>query len=236
MTRLLPLLALLHLSISPATAALGEADETPWYRVELLVFSQPQADLNSEYWPVGLPAGFSENAIQLSDVPGRAGDVQLLPAQALQLPVNRALMQRQGYRTLFHRAWQQPLRPRDQARAIRISGGQRFANDRRELDGEIHLNIARYLHLQTNLFFTLRTPPGWQSPYLPSPAPLAANDAAADERLNPVSASTPESGDAGLLTVQMQQSRRMRGSQLHYLDHPLFGLMIKLTPMDAAPR
>ena len=28
----------------------------------------------------------------------------------------------------------------------------------------------------------------------------------------------------------MQQSRRMRSGELHYLDHPVFGLAIKVTP------
>ena len=32
--------------------------------------------------------------------------------------------------------------------------------------------------------------------------------------------------------VLMQQSRRMRSNELHYLDHPLLGVVVKLTPLD----
>ena len=30
--------------------------------------------------------------------------------------------------------------------------------------------------------------------------------------------------------VQIDQKRRMRGEELHYLDHPLFGLLLRMTP------
>jgi hypothetical protein len=32
--------------------------------------------------------------------------------------------------------------------------------------------------------------------------------------------------------VQMQQSRRMRSEEVHYLDHPLLGVVVKLTPLE----
>ena len=31
--------------------------------------------------------------------------------------------------------------------------------------------------------------------------------------------------------VALKQKRRMRSTEVHYLDHPLFGLVIKLTPL-----
>ena len=30
--------------------------------------------------------------------------------------------------------------------------------------------------------------------------------------------------------VRINQNRRMRSEELHYLDHPLFGLLVRLTP------
>ncbi|HEY7775420.1 MAG TPA: CsiV family protein [Kineobactrum sp.] len=32
--------------------------------------------------------------------------------------------------------------------------------------------------------------------------------------------------------VLLQQQRRMRSNEVHYIDHPLFGVIIKLTPLD----
>ncbi len=34
-------------------------------------------------------------------------------------------------------------------------------------------------------------------------------------------------------TVVIDESRRMRSNELHYLDHPLFGMVIKVTPYEA---
>lgn len=33
-------------------------------------------------------------------------------------------------------------------------------------------------------------------------------------------------------TVQLKQSRRMRSNELHYLDHPLLGLVVRITPYE----
>ncbi len=33
--------------------------------------------------------------------------------------------------------------------------------------------------------------------------------------------------------VPMRQSRRMRSNEVHYLDHPLLGVVIKFTPVTA---
>ncbi|MBV1881020.1 MAG: peptidoglycan binding protein CsiV [Pseudomonadales bacterium] len=33
-------------------------------------------------------------------------------------------------------------------------------------------------------------------------------------------------------TVQLKQSRRMRSKELHYLDHPLFGIVVKVIPYE----
>jgi hypothetical protein len=40
----------------------------------------------------------------------------------------------------------------------------------------------------------------------------------------------PVQPPARYLTVQLNQPRRMRSGELHYLDHPLFGLLIRITP------
>lgn len=37
-------------------------------------------------------------------------------------------------------------------------------------------------------------------------------------------------------TATMRQSRRMRSNELHYIDHPLMGLLIKIMPYEPAPQ
>lgn len=52
------------------------------------------------------------------------------------------------------------------------------------------------------------------------------------EKLSMVSDSTAQAPKpiARYLTVKMDKPRRMRSRELHYLDHPLFGLLIRITP------
>jgi hypothetical protein len=33
-------------------------------------------------------------------------------------------------------------------------------------------------------------------------------------------------------TVNIKQRRRMRSNELHYIDHPLLGLLIKISPVE----
>lgn len=43
----------------------------------------------------------------------------------------------------------------------------------------------------------------------------------------------PPGAEATTATAfRMQQSRRMRSEELHYLDHPLFGLIVEVTPWE----
>ncbi len=221
-------------------ATLMAEEDTPWYRVELLVFSQNQDNLISEFWDRNTVPGYSPRAYSLRQ-PQR--DLFVLSGNR-ELPVAKSSMRKQGYRMLFHRVWNQAVYPKQQARPLRIVGGDQLAEGEFELDGEITIDIARYLHLRTSLFYTQRVPHGWQSPLaLPAaPEPGAGTELSAtdQEASNPdVSANTetPLSEpalfrDPTLLSVQMKQGRRMRRDELHYLDHPMFGLLIKATRID----
>lgn len=93
-------------------------------------------------------------------------------------------------------------------------------------------------------------PPGEAVPAVASPAEQATVAVAADEAdsllLQPI-----VSGPEGVAAVEeevlletgpvypyrhavlLQQKRRMRSNEVHYIDHPLFGLVIKFTPVTA---
>ncbi len=216
-------------------------DTPPWYQVELFVFSQNQDNLMTESWDDQMQPQLSSKTISLYGERARKSGLVLLNSSSRALPIAKSLMTRRGYQPLFHQVWQQPLLPKRQALPIHIRGGEQLNDQTFELDGDITLDIARYLHLRTNLFYTLRKPTDWPT------------DTAATEDISTEANSDPEivfqplptieqstepadatetpviSKDPTLLTVQMKQGRRMRRDQLHYLDHPLFGLFIKMT-------
>jgi len=192
-----------------------------------------------------------------------------LPAEDLEYRGKAAYMARHGgYRVLFHEAWLQPVGEQAEALPIildRSGDGGPWP----ELQGSILLYLARYLHLETNLWLNTQgqyfpgvwqmPPPPLSPPSLiveePEPPPAAVTGAA--PALSPLAAldTTPaptgESGTADAITgesaagveetgpvypfrhaVTLRQKRRMRSDELHYLDHPMFGLVIKLTPVS----
>ena len=71
------------------------------------------------------------------------------------------------------------------------------------LQGQIDITLGRYLHTAATLWLR------------------------ADERVM----SPQEEVDSQPLVplyAQMQQSRRMRSGELHYFDHPLFGMIVRI--------
>ncbi|NIR29452.1 MAG: hypothetical protein GWN84_09115 [Gammaproteobacteria bacterium] len=90
------------------------------------------------------------------------------------------------------------------------------------LEGTLRLHLARYLHLQADLLY-----------YRPPPAdPLPADDSPATAR-NESPAGEPAAAEVWHPTLfRLQESRRMRSGELHYLDHPLFGVLALVTPFE----
>lgn len=183
----------------------------------------------------------------------------LLPNSDKKLRNHAAALQRDPrYRILAHHAWRQFIGDQKRAPAILIKGGDAFGNHR-ELEGSISLSVAQYLQLRTNLWFSEfeinygQAPGEW--PQLPqSPNQQRAEILAADraesasemsdfDQWSSLNTVTTEATLSNLsepyLTkriVLMEQERRMRSSEIHYLDHPLFGLIIQITPYNLPPK
>ncbi len=62
------------------------------------------------------------------------------------------------------------------------------------------------------------------------PAPEAAVDAAEEKDADQEPAAEPRYPYRH--AVKLEQQRRMRSNEVHYIDHPLLGIVIKLTPLD----
>ncbi len=183
-----------------------------------------------------------------------------LPSAQLEFRGKAAYMQRSGkYRTLFHQTWVQPIT--DQASALPIildrSGD---TGQWPRLQGSVKIYLSRYLHMETNLW--LNTPgdylPGvWQMPPPPLGPPSLIIEALPEPDLATLSggwtgkleqpSSTLEGTeelplpeeDLGPVypyrhAVLLQQERRMRSTEVHYIDHPMLGVVAKLTPLTAA--
>jgi hypothetical protein len=173
------------------------------------------------------------------------------PVSELEFRGKAAFMQRTGrYATLFHETWVQPVADPENAVPLVIDRSGDL-QDWPRLQGSVRLFLTRFLHLETTLWLNTDgsyLPGDWRMPAPPlgpaslvviEPAPLEPLDSglpdyglgvAEDEAQTNIPA---ESGPEypWRHAVALNQSRRMRSTEVHYIDHPLLGLVIKLTPL-----
>jgi len=145
-----------------------------------------------------------------------------LPPEALTLsgPANR-LGRSSGYRVLLHGRWLQPVPARDAPEALLIEAGM-GRDGMAALQGSFDVTLGRYLHFNAHLYYTeplldrapvehALPPPGLEI----APAPALE---AADLRSHGY--------------MQLHQSRRLRSDELHYLDHPKLGIIVKIEAVE----
>ena len=120
------------------------------------------------------------------------------------------------YAVVHHGKWLQPVPPRDSAAPLLIQLGA--ADDAYELEGSVSVTLGRFLHFATQVWLR-KAPPDTQS------APVPAGEG------------EPASGDGSHADaadyVLLSESRRMRPGELHYLDHPWLGILVRIEPAEA---
>lgn len=176
---------------------------------------------------------------------------RLLDRAATELKTVAGSLERAAHlEPVLHLAWRQPIGEREGARPVRVRGGQRYAFTQvpeyefplraalpefdvlyaaprtgamgekagaevaliPEVDGTVLLTRSRYLHVYADLVFSLPEPVALRRA---NPAPVA--DTGERQRL---------------LRLRLRDHRRMRSEELHYLDHPAFGLLVWITPYE----
>jgi hypothetical protein len=199
-----------------------------WYDVEMIFFaySESGSGLYEERWPENPGQPKSENAVQLVNV-----EEELLPDQLIEfqkLPIRNLatqlkLLERSSrYRVIESLAWRQPGIGQRNAPPVLIQEGRFFspdgivtplptldapvlANSHYELEGTVTISVSKYLEVDTDLVYR-------------TPVMLS------DEEGNNVSLLQP---------FRLQELRRMRSKTVHYLDHPMFGILITIEPFES---
>lgn len=192
------------------------------YQVELIVFARNQA-APEEHWPTDIKLTYPENLLSLKSETSAYDEFSLLAANERLLNPHAATLSKGGYSLLYHQAWRQMIYGRKTH--IAISGGKTF-NGHQELEGSISLSVGQYLRIQTNLWLTQFVPAGsnitetW--PQLP-PQPNMVNNEG-------------EKNQDYLIKriVKLSQERSMRSNEIHYIDHPLLGIIVKIVPVEAS--
>ncbi len=207
----------------------------------------PEAELNEPH--LSEPAIVTNEAVSTTVPPqvAREQPFQQLPDEALTLTeIAEKLRDSQDYVPILHIAWRQPVAAKDKARAIYISSQQDentpelstihelisppsdnetalpfvvAQNETGEnpseralntIDGIFKLHLGRYLHVEADLLYRSQTEPQENNTFF----------------------MTLDESEQPQTLFRMHQKRRMRSGELHYFDHPMFGLLVKIIPYE----
>ncbi len=223
--------------------------DTRWYQVEIIAFAQNSAAYHkSELWPHDFtpPNIAKSRELARSRVDTTQASSQLPPpfsritSSSLRLHNTAKRMEKAGdLELLLHTGWIQPGLPENKAVAVHLYEGMDSGlaasaqGTPPRFDGTLRLILSRYLHLESDLI--------WRDPIeavnTPAETPAAENSNLSDNAIagTSMAADAPvESAplETGYQVYRLQQSRRMRSKEIHYIDHPRFGLVVLVTPYN----
>lgn len=191
----------------------AETEEAPrQYDIELVIFRNLVTDDGGELWPVDYSDWFDEEfQDEQPENPTESEiltqtEVTWLPRSQFRLTAERnALARSRPYRPLAHLAWRQTVSDRQLAKPIELP--IETGRDGAYVDGLVRVAVERYLHLELDLRL-----------HLPDLAEAGVS---------------PDS-DYGVADIRLKEQRRMRSKELHFFDHPRFGVVALITPYQPA--
>jgi hypothetical protein len=149
--------------------------------------------------------------------------------------IKNQLQRRSDYQVLDYRVWRQPLAPDGAPVYFRVAAGK-SRNAYHELEGYVGFYLKRYLHVDTELW--------WGDYALPSSLPdndLQANTGEPGASPAPGQAEPAERAEPSLpetythrrvvRAAHLKEQRRMRSDEVHYFDHPLMGVLVRISPL-----
>lgn len=215
--RLFTLLA----ALVPLSIASANADDLEWYHVEVIVFEQRETGgRDAERWSAEAADPVAARAQPLAAATSQWQPFSALPRDQLRLRAHYdRLAASDEYQPLLHLAWRQHGLSAEDSIAVPIPNDWKP----REIDlfssfddltvvetpplyGYLRVYRERFLHLVTDLRYRRPTSLDAENryPYLEGAEPIFV----------------------------MQDSRRMRSGELHYLDHPVLGILVRITPVE----
>ena len=199
------------------------------YKVELIVFSHvTEAGLNSETWPlvVSMPNMDSVQNLLPLDLPSAQTSstelgqpiYKMLPSTDFGLNADElALTHAKNYSVLVHMAWLQPGEATRLSPRIRIMGGQGYdANGQTVINGQPaqfstidgFVRVSRPYTFQVDADLVLTLP---------------------ENAVQSLTSKLTE--DVPLYHFTLLQSEHPKLNDVYYFDHPLFGMLLQITPV-----
>ena len=203
---------------SPLWSQSTEEPEMPQlYDVEVVLFAHTAASaINSENWPVDVTIPENANAVFIQDAAADTPEAaEASPAQYTLLPTDTLRLvaearsiarRRSAFEPLIHISWRQPGLERDQTPSVYVQSRPQDSRSGQQLQGLITVSRRRYLHIDLDLL-------------LEKPSLALQTSSSLLEEQPPTA-------------FRIQNHRKMRSGELHYLDHPLMGALVLVSKYE----
>lgn len=222
-----PLLQTAVLILSTITNSLCHAADEKWYRVEVLVIESKDKSALQEEWPLDPGKPTFANAVTLSNDP--QAEISLLNDNQLTLGRAKKRLQ-QSHRLIMHKGWRQMLSEKQTAQTIHLSGGQTYSeNNEPEVDGIIKLSTGRYMNVDADLVFNKP-----MKLITSGPVELGTDNTQTTAHFTEVQSQNWQNDpEVKLQSFRLKESSRLKADEIHYIDHPLYGIIIVVSPEKA---
>jgi len=195
----------------PLGAQAAAATSPANYAVELVVFRNLMPDLEGkEIW--------SPDRVD-SMIPGIDQAKPAADSNDANTDIGKAvaiLETNDKYQVLTHKRWVQTADARSSSPVMRIT------DPAGDLDGTVVFYMSRFLHVDVDLLLKDESEQNAEMAASTDVKPVAVSGSATD---------TTTSNNQELV-YRIDESRRIRSSQMNYFDHPKFGVLLIITPME----
>lgn len=213
---------LLLISINIARADEGIIKTPLEYDVEIIIFEDANARyINSEYWNQdALRTTTETEAIESSKAPNTISvskittDLYKNIKPSMLNQEYKRMHNARDYNVLFYVSWRQTGLNKNKAFKIDINAlenNHKKASENK-LSGDFKLVLARFLHFYADL------------EYQRNSATITTDNIALNNE-------ETENSSIETNTYPLKIHRRMRSKELHYIDHPLVGVLIQINPV-----
>jgi len=189
-----------------------------WYQVEMVVFEHLTADTSGELWNSDDVPEYRNTIELVTDASGSNAFKMLPPSRYKLGGVNKVLKLSSGYRPVYHVAWQQPELTRSRAKKVHIK------NSEAKINGTVNLRGGHLLHLDLDISYFVDLLTESVTSFTEENISVAGEDVeeiGVDEEI--IMSGT---------YAQMKETRRIKLNELHYFDHPLFGVIMRVTRLS----
>lgn len=184
--------------------------------------------------------------LSLFDNDVKQGSYRAISPEDFELGEEASILDRNPkFNLVLHESWQQIVPPRAAPQQIYVAAN----NPANSLQGLISVTLGRYLHFAGQLWLeapvedyeaeqllrggdaTKTTPQSDLEQMLVQVESFsdALNEGTLADLARPDLGAAPKTA-----YFELNESRRMRSKELHYLDHPAMGIIVKITPVEAS--